>query len=172
MHLRDFGFTPGQICKFLFIVHSEAPFSDVLTACTPDKCIFNCVWKATAGAGGSEDLFFKSKKLTVVIDSIFSAISQWLETHQLPCPVKYYLHIDCPGCGLQSSFIELTRGNFLASFRLHPVTVPLILFVIFSVLHLIYKFRKGNLIVVYSYIFIALIVLINYIFKITCQHLT
>jgi Protein of unknown function (DUF2752) len=107
-----------------------------------------------------------------MIASIFLGVLKWLETHQLPCPVKYFLHIDCPGCGLQRSFIELLSGNFLASFRLHPVTVPLLLFLIFSALHLNRKFKKGNTIVIYSYIFIALIVLSNYIYKIIYQHLT
>ncbi|MBC7887810.1 MAG: DUF2752 domain-containing protein [Ferruginibacter sp.] len=97
-------------------------------------------------------------------------VLQWLKSHQLPCPVKYFLHIDCPGCGLQRSFIELLDGNFPESFRLNPATVPLLLFFIFCALHLIYKFKKGNSVVIYSYIFIASIVLINYMYKIIYQH--
>lgn len=105
------------------------------------------------------------------MNELFLGILQWLEAHQLACPLKYFLHIDCPGCGLQRSFIELLRGNFSASFRFHPATVPLLLFFIFSALHLNYKFKKGNSIVIYSYIFIALIVLSNYFYKII-YHLT
>ena len=109
-------------------------------------------------------------KISVIKKSgIFMNLLQWLETHQLPCPLKFFLHIDCPGCGLQRSFIELLKGNFSASFRLHPVTIPLLLFFIFSALHLHYEFKKGNPIVIYSYIFIALIVLCNYIYKIIYQ---
>lgn len=91
---------------------------------------------------------------------------KWLEAQQLPCPVKYFLHIDCPGCGLQSSFIQLLKGDILLSIQLHPVTGPLLLFLLFCTLHLRYKFKKGNTIVIYSYIFIALITLSNYIYKI------
>ncbi len=98
-------------------------------------------------------------------------ILHWLETHQLPCPVKFFLHIDCPGCGLQRSFVELLSGNLLASLQLHPACLPLLLFFLFSALHLIYKFKNGNAIVIYSYIFIALIVFSNYFFKIIYQHL-
>ena len=93
----------------------------------------------------------------------------WLEAHQLPCPVKYILNIDCPGCGLQRSLIALLKGNLAASFQLHPATIPLLLFVLFSALHLYFKFKKGNSIIIYSYIFIALILLANYIYKITAN---
>jgi len=103
--------------------------------------------------------------------SMFLDVLQWLETHQLPCPVKYFLHIDCPGCGLQRSFIELFSGNFLVSFRLHPGTIPLLLFFIFSGFHLNCKFKWGNSVIIYSYIFISLILLSNYIYKIIYQHL-
>ncbi|MEO5892194.1 MAG: DUF2752 domain-containing protein [Ferruginibacter sp.] len=103
---------------------------------------------------------------------VFLNVLQWLETHQLPCPVKSFFHVDCPGCGLQRSFVELLKGNISASFALHPVTIPLLLFFIFSALHLYFKFKKGNSIVIYSYIFIAVIVLSNYIYKLIHQHLT
>lgn len=92
---------------------------------------------------------------------------QWLEAHQLPCPVKYFFNIDCPGCGLQRSFIALLKGNLAASFQLYPATIPILLFVLFIALHLRFKFKKANPIIIYSYIFIALTILGNYIYKIT-----
>jgi hypothetical protein len=97
---------------------------------------------------------------------MYIGVLHWLEEHELPCPVKYLVHIDCPGCGLQRSFIELLKGDFKKSFLLHPVTIPLVLFFLFSALHLIFKFKKGNSLIIYSYIFIGLIVLSNFIFKI------
>ena len=99
-------------------------------------------------------------------------ILHWLETHQLPCPVRQFLHIDCPGCGLQRSFVELLKGNITSSFLLHPATIPLLCFFGFAALHLKYKVKKGNLIIIYSYIFIALIVISNYIYKIIYQPIT
>lgn len=89
----------------------------------------------------------------------------WLETHQLPCPIKYFLQVDCPGCGLQRSLVELLKGNVGNSFSLHPVTIPLLCFFAFAAVQLKFKFKKGNSIIIYSYIFIALIVVSNYIFK-------
>jgi len=93
--------------------------------------------------------------------------TDWLQAHQLHCPIKLFFNVDCPGCGLQRSCVELLKGNWAASFQLHPVTVPLILFMLFSTLHLYFKVRNGNTIIVYSYIFIALIVLGNFIYKLT-----
>lgn len=106
-----------------------------------------------------------------MIAAILLNVVDWLETHQLSCPVKYYMHINCPGCGMQRSFTELLKGNIVTSFQLHPVTIPLLLFFLFSALHIFYKFKKGNTIIVYSYIFIALMVFINFIYNIIIPHI-
>ena len=92
-------------------------------------------------------------------------IIHWLETNQLLCPVKNYLHIPCPGCGFQTSFIALLKGDIISSFQYHPVTIPLLLFFLFALLQLIFRFRYGNKIIVYSYLFIAVLLLTNYIYK-------
>jgi hypothetical protein len=90
----------------------------------------------------------------------------WLEANQLSCPSKKILQIDCPGCGLQRSFIELLKGNLQSSLHIHPATIPLILFFLFAALQLKCKFKHGNKIIVYSYIFVATILTSNYIYKI------
>lgn len=99
-------------------------------------------------------------------------MANWLQANQLVCPVKKYLHFDCPGCGLQRSFAALLKGDILMSFLFHPVTIPLLLFFLFSALHLKFKFNSGNKIIVYSYLFIAAIIVSNYIYKIVHHHLT
>lgn len=90
----------------------------------------------------------------------------WLETHQLICPVKYFLHVDCPGCGLQRSCAALLKGDLLLSLTLHPATIPLVLFFAYAILHLVFRFKKGNRIIVASYLFLASLILTNYIYKI------
>ncbi|MES2431557.1 MAG: DUF2752 domain-containing protein [Bacteroidota bacterium] len=100
------------------------------------------------------------------LTAIFTTFVNWLQDHQLPCPVKNYFHIDCPGCGLQRSFIELLNGNLSSSLHYHFATIPLILFFIYSLLHLYFKFNHGVKVIVGGYIFIALIVVSNYIYKI------
>ncbi len=60
----------------------------------------------------------------------FLNIIAWLEKRELPCLFKKYLHVDCPGCGFQRSFIALFKGNIKESFLLFPTTFALILFFI------------------------------------------
>lgn len=52
----------------------------------------------------------------------------WLETHQLPCLVKQYLGIECPGCGFQTALLLLLRGEWKAAFYTYPALFPLLLF--------------------------------------------
>jgi hypothetical protein len=92
-------------------------------------------------------------------------VLQWMETHQVPCLVKHFFHLDCPGCGLQRSFIALLKGNIHESLRFHPAAIPLLVAVIYVCLHLLFKFRKGGLVIIYSFIFIALLVTSNFFYK-------
>ena len=98
-------------------------------------------------------------------------ILHWIDAHQLPCPYRQFLRVDCPGCGLQRSFVALLRGDVMASFHYHPATIPLILLLLFTLAHLIRRFKKGGSIIVYSYIFIAVIVLTNFGYKLFSQNL-
>jgi hypothetical protein len=95
----------------------------------------------------------------------FTNIVFWLEANQLPCPIKKIAQINCPGCGLQGSFIALLKGNLQQSFQIHPATIPLMLFFLFAALQLKFQFKPGNKIIVYSYIFVATILATNYIYK-------
>jgi hypothetical protein len=63
----------------------------------------------------------------------------------LPCPVKSLFGIDCPGCGMQRSFIELIRGNIGDSLLLYPALIPVMLMMILLIAHLVIKFDKGGI---------------------------
>lgn len=93
------------------------------------------------------------------------SLISWLEEHMQPCPYKKYLDIDCMGCGMQRSFIELLKGNILESFYLYPALIPMILMVLFLVIHLIFKFKNGGTLLKYFFIFNVSIVVINFVFK-------
>lgn len=94
----------------------------------------------------------------------------WLEEHLLPCPFKSFAGIDCPGCGLQRSFVLLLRGDFSASFHLYPALFPLLLLVIVLVLHLKYRFPKGPAILQVLFFFTLGTILVSYIFRQTHSH--
>lgn len=96
----------------------------------------------------------------------FLNIVGWLEQHQLPCLFKKITHTDCPGCGMQRSFLLLLRGDMTASFQMYPALLPVLVLFVILVLHLIFKIRKGALILRYSYLFCAGIILLSYIYKI------
>ena len=93
-------------------------------------------------------------------------IISWLEKHQLPCLFKQLTHVDCPGCGMQRSFILLLSGDIAGSFKMYPALVPIILLFGFLLLHLIKRFKHGTAILKYSYIFCAGIIMVSYIYRI------
>lgn len=94
------------------------------------------------------------------------AIIDWIEKHLLDCPSKKYLHIECPGCGLQRSMVLLFRGHLVGSLQMYPATIPIIALFIFLALHLFYKFENGAILLKFLYISIAFIVVVFYIYKI------
>ncbi len=89
----------------------------------------------------------------------------WLENHMLYCPYKKYFGVDCFGCGMQRSLIELLKGNFTKSFYLYPALVPMLILFSFLVLHIIFKFKNGATWLKYQFIFVVAIVVINFIYK-------
>ena len=90
----------------------------------------------------------------------------WISHHLLGCPFKSYFGIDCPGCGLQRSVVALLRGDFSASFNLYPATIPIILMVLFTIVHLKVDFKFGAGLIKFAFATIAVIIVINYIYKI------
>lgn len=96
----------------------------------------------------------------------------WLQQHELPCPNKYFFGVDCPGCGMQRSFIELLRGNFLESLKMYPGLIPVILTLLFLAIHLRYRFTNGGTILKYAYITSTAIIMTSFIVRmVTHQHI-
>ncbi len=66
---------------------------------------------------------------------------------------------------MQRSFIELLKGNILESILLYPALLPLIFTLVFLVLHLIYRYKNGALILKISFIFTVLLIIIAFVVK-------
>jgi len=96
----------------------------------------------------------------------FSNIIRWMEEHMLSCPSKKYLHVECPGCGFQRSFIALMQGDLHTSLALYPATIPILIMIVFTGLHLKYKFLYGAAFIKYLQISIAIVILLFYIYKV------
>jgi len=97
---------------------------------------------------------------------IYANFLQWLEGMELPCPSRKFLHIECPGCGLQRSMMALLRGEWVQSWTYYPALVPIILLVVFALVHLRKKFKFGHLAIRYGQVFVVVLIAGNYIYKI------
>lgn len=95
----------------------------------------------------------------------------WLEHNLLSCPVKQMTGIDCPGCGFQRSFVALFKGDLLNSFKFYPATIPILVLLVFTAIHLKFELKNGAFFIKILYIAITLIVIINYTYKIFTHQL-
>jgi len=67
---------------------------------------------------------------------------------------------------MQRAFIELLKGHFLDSIKTYPALLPTAFLLAYMILHLIFKFEKGALILKFSFIFTVIIMLTGFILKI------
>lgn len=77
--------------------------------------------------------------------------------------------IDCPGCGMQSAFILLLKGDIVSSFLTHPALIPLILSIIIYAAN--YFSPKAHLDRLFSYSIILTCVLLALNYGIKCYRL-
>ena len=93
-------------------------------------------------------------------------IITWLEANQLPCLFKAITHFDCPGCGMQRSFIMLMKGDITSSFLIYPALIPILLLFILLGVQLVARLNRGAILLKYGYLFCAGIILVSYIYRI------
>jgi len=97
---------------------------------------------------------------------IYFSFLQWLDKHLLTCPSKKFLHIDCPGCGLQRSVLRLLEGRLGESLQLYPATMPLMVLGLYAALHLKFHFAQGALVIKILQGLVGIIILVFYIYKV------
>lgn len=81
------------------------------------------------------------------------------------------MQLDCPGCGFQRSVIALFGGNFSASFKFYPPTIPFLISAISGIATTILKGNTNANILKVMYVATGLIILANYIYKIATHQL-
>lgn len=96
---------------------------------------------------------------------MFEKIINWLESHQQACFYKKFLGVECPGCGMQRSFIELLKFEFGESIILYPALIPTLILIIYLILHLFFKYKNGANILKILFIINTTIVVLGYIYK-------
>ena len=98
-----------------------------------------------------------------------TSLVAWWKEHLLACPSKHFLHVDCPGCGLQRSIIALLEGDLAESIALYPATMPMAFCLIFAALHLKLNFRHGAAIIKWAFGFTVLIIVASYLYKLIAR---
>ena len=97
--------------------------------------------------------------------TIWLNIADWLEKLQLPCIHKFVTGDNCPGCGMQRSIIALMRGNVIESIKMYPALIPITIMIILLIVHVKFKLKHGAKILIYLFIFNAIIILCNFLYK-------
>ncbi|HRN56860.1 MAG TPA: DUF2752 domain-containing protein [Agriterribacter sp.] len=98
--------------------------------------------------------------------TVWNTCLQWLEARMLTCPSVKYWDMECPGCGMQRSLIALLNGNLLSSLELYPALLPLVILVVYALLHLRYTFRNGSKNILVLQVLVVSIITTHYIYKI------
>jgi hypothetical protein len=104
----------------------------------------------------------------IILTEFCSRLSmfKWLQNHLLLCPFKYLTSFDCPGCGFQRSVMALLQGHLNDSLKYYPATIPLILYLIFSLFGSNNRYTiKYPLFKKYAFMVLVAIIAGNYIFK-------
>ncbi|MDE5421468.1 DUF2752 domain-containing protein [Ancylomarina sp. DW003] len=90
----------------------------------------------------------------------------WLEKRQVTCQFYNQFQIECPGCGFQSAFIALLKGDLLESLKLYPALLPILFFSLSLVIHIKFRSKWTILSNRFFAILSGLLILSNYINKI------
>lgn len=81
---------------------------------------------------------------TLVVAAFWFVIALPLLIPGFQCPSAKYQHRACPGCGLTRACAFFFHGDFLASFKMHPLALPTVLSQgAFAVASLLLAWRTG-----------------------------
>jgi len=83
----------------------------------------------------------------------------------IECHWKSTYGIDCFGCGFQRALNLLLEGNLIDSFKMYPALIPIIFTLIYTALHLKFKFNNGARFIVIFFSSSVVIMLISYFYK-------
>lgn len=98
-----------------------------------------------------------------MVNTGYFALVDQLEAHLLPCGFKQLTGVSCPGCGMQTAFVALLRGDLAASLAANPALIPLIFTFVFTLCHLKMGFRRGPRIVLALFLFSSALMIVNHV---------
>jgi hypothetical protein len=80
----------------------------------------------------------------VLITSYLGDTNLFSFTRKVPCLFQYLFDFDCFGCGITRSLILLLHGDFLDSFNMHLLGVPVFCCLLVSFIHELRNLNKGE----------------------------
>ncbi len=87
----------------------------------------------------------------------------------LDCHWKKTFGVECFGCGFQRSLIYLIEGDITASLSTYPATIPLLFTFIYTVAHLLFKYKHGARNIIFLFSFAVTLMVGNFIYKLVIQ---
>ncbi|MEE1240094.1 MAG: DUF2752 domain-containing protein [Acutalibacteraceae bacterium] len=100
------------------------------------------------------------KRFLVIHLSVLAAVIVYLVL-PIKCPIKYFLHLDCPTCGMTRAMFSLFKGDFASYMQFNPMALPFLLILLFGLHSRLFTISKtvknaiiiiGVLCVVFVYI--------------------
>ena len=73
--------------------------------------------------------------------------------------------MDCPGCGMQRSFLALLKGDVSECFCLYPAMIPLLFVIIFTCFQIKFDFKYGADIIKWGLILVGILILAFFFYK-------
>ena len=109
--------------------------------------------------------YLKKHEKSILIFALLAAMTVALEYSSIGCVWRYFLHVECPGCGMTRAWFLALHGKIGLAFLEYPMfwCLPLILWLIWENGR-IFKKNGWNTVTMIS---LAAMLLINYIFRLT-----
>ncbi|MBL7810865.1 MAG: DUF2752 domain-containing protein [Bacteroidetes bacterium] len=83
------------------------------------------------------------------------------------CPSKKYFGLDCPGCGMQRACYSLVQGKPIQSLKYNPGALPFLLLLVFTMLHLRFRFKHGHRVILAGFIVTVAAMWTAFLFKLS-----
>jgi len=95
---------------------------------------------------------------------LFKSEAYYFEA-MLPCPSKTFLGLECPGCGLQRSFLALVKGQVLESIKLYPALIPLLITLVLLAGTVLFRWRNMSRLLLIMYLLDTMLIYGFFIWK-------
>lgn len=97
---------------------------------------------------------------------MWEKLKEFLRDNMQSCFYKKNFGVECPGCGTQRAILKLLEGDVVGSVKMYPPLFFVLLTIGFLVLHLVFRFKKGGVVLKYLAIFTGSFMILNYLYKI------